>query len=170
MWNAAFEVGGATCTMQQFEQLTRIHLDHHVVVDFDGFKQMVDAIGGVRMCIPQDMVDGTYTHTTIKAGKNRLLDGTEARTYARMRHIFTPDGKRIGDGSDISRTRRQQALVGSIAREAVSAGTLANPFTLRKFLKAVIDSVTVDEGLGNVAKLVGLGLQFKASVWATSSS
>ncbi|MFT4287808.1 LCP family protein [Nocardioides sp.] len=161
MWNEAFAYGGATCTMQQFEQLTDIRLDHHVVVDFDGFKKMVDAIGGVRMCIPEDMVDDSYTHTTIKAGKNRLLDGEESRTYVRMRHITNPEGEEIGDGSDISRTRRQQAFIGAMANQAMSAGVLANPFKLRSFLKAVIDSVTVDKGLGNIAKLVQLGLQFK---------
>lgn len=161
LWNEAFAYGGSACTMQQFEQLTHIRLDHHVVVDFDGFKNMVDAIGGVRMCIPEDMVDDTYTHTTIKAGKNRLLDGEETRTYVRMRHITNPSGEMIGDGSDISRTRRQQAFMGAMVNQAMSAGVLANPIRLRNFLKAVIDSVTVDTGLGDIANLADLALQFK---------
>ncbi|UDY23543.1 LCP family protein [Nocardioides sp. Kera G14] len=161
LWNEAFAVGGAVCTMQQFEQLTGIRLEHHIVVDFYGFKTMVDAIGGVRMCIPEDMVDNDYTHTTIKAGKDRLLDGDESRTYVRMRHITNPQGDPIGDGSDVSRTRRQQAFIGAIANQAMTAGVLANPVKLRNFLKAVIDSVTVDKGLGNLRKMAGLGLQLR---------
>ena len=54
MWNEAFALGGPACTMQQFEQLTGVRLDHFVVVDFEGFRGMVDAIGGVEMCIPED--------------------------------------------------------------------------------------------------------------------
>ncbi len=161
MWNAAFAVGGSACTMQQFEQLTGIQLDHNIVVDFDGFKDMVDAIGGVHMCIPDDMVDNSYTRTTIKAGKNRLLNGVESRTYVRMRHITNEAGERIGDGSDISRTRRQQAFIGAMAKQVLSAGTLANPIRLANFLKAAMRSLQVDPGLGNVVKLADLGLQFK---------
>ena len=62
MWNEAFSVGGPACTIQQFEQLTGVRLDHFVVVDFDGFKDMVDAIGGVEVCIPEDIVDPVARH------------------------------------------------------------------------------------------------------------
>ena len=57
MWNAAFSVGGPACTIRQFEQLTKVKIDHFVVLDFNGFKDMVDAIDGVKVCIPEDVDD-----------------------------------------------------------------------------------------------------------------
>ena len=57
MWNEAFALGGPACTIQQFEQLTGVRIDHYVVVDFNGFQDMVDAIDGVQVCIPEDIDD-----------------------------------------------------------------------------------------------------------------
>ena len=53
MWNEAFSVGGPACTIRQFEQLTDIRIDNYVVVDFQGFQAMVDAIDGVEVCVPR---------------------------------------------------------------------------------------------------------------------
>lgn len=154
-WNAAYNVGGPACTIAQFQANTDLHIDHFVVVDFNGMKNMVDAIGGVRMCVPFDLVDDRYTHTTIKAGKNRLLDGTESRAYVRMRHI---EGL---DGSDLSRTRRQQAFIGAMVKEVMSSGTLTNVVKVKDFLGATLESLTVDEGLGKINDMAGLALQFR---------
>src|SRR3546814_18606238 len=55
MWNEAFNLGGPACTIRQVEQLTGIYVDHFVVVDFNGFKGMVDALDGVKVCIPADV-------------------------------------------------------------------------------------------------------------------
>src|SRR6478609_11054663 len=57
MWNDAFNIGGAGCTIRQFEQLTHVPVDHYIVVDFNGFRSMVDAIGGVDVCLPHAVVD-----------------------------------------------------------------------------------------------------------------
>ena len=59
-WNAAFAIGGPGCTMQQFEQLTGVLIDHYVVVDFNGFQGMVDAIGGVQVCVPEEINDQAH--------------------------------------------------------------------------------------------------------------
>lgn len=154
-WNAAFALGGPSCTIAQFQMNSNLHVDHFVVVDFNGMKNMVDAIGGVRMCVPFDLVDDRYLHTTIKAGKNRLLDGEEARNYVRMRHI---EGL---DGSDLSRTRRQQAFIGAMAKQVLSAGTLANPIKVKDFLGATLETLTVDTGLGKINDIAGLAMQFQ---------
>lgn len=158
-WNSAYGIGGPVCTVAQFEENTKVHVDDFAVVDFNGFKAMVDAIGGVTMCVPFDLTDSEYVRTTIKAGKNRRLDGEEARAYVRMRKIEAlPSATR---GSDLSRTRRQQEFLGAMAKQVLNAGTLSNPVTVTKFLQSVMGSLTVSEGLGNVTKLGQLGAKFQ---------
>jgi LCP family protein required for cell wall assembly len=152
MWNEAFDIGGPGCTIQQFEQLTNVHIDHYIVVNFGGFKSMVDAIGGVDVCLPKAVHD-TIGHINLPAGTHKLT-GMQALNYVRERHA-------LGDGSDIGRMKRQQAFIASMAHAAVSANTLANPIHLTKFLDAATKSLTVDPGLKSLGKLVGLGYQFR---------
>lgn len=152
MWNEAFALGGPACTIQQFEQLTDIRLDHFVVVDFEGFRGMVDAIGGVEMCIPEDIDDPAH-NIHIEAG-TRKLKGNEALNYVRERYA-------VGDGSDVGRMKRQQAFIASMAHQVVTAGTLARPDRLIRFLDSATKSLTVDPGLENLVKIAGLGNQVK---------
>lgn len=156
MWNAAFAYGGPACTISQFQHDTGIPVDYSVVVNFGGFKGMVDAIGGVDVCVPQTFYD-SYTKTTFDAGTHKL-SGTKALAYVRVRHG-------IGDGSDIGRTRRQQAFIASMINQVMTANTLANPIKVVKFLRAATQSLELSEvastGLGNIQDLAGLALQFK---------
>ena len=121
MWNEAFNLAGPGCTISQFEQTTGVPVDHHVVLDFQGFQDMVDAVNGVQVCIPEtvdDRAHGIY----LEAG-TREISGKEALSYVRQRYA-------VGDGSDIGRLKRQQAFMSAMANKVVSAGTLANPVTL----------------------------------------
>jgi LCP family protein required for cell wall assembly len=152
MWNDAFNIGGPACTIEQFEQLTHVPVDHFVVIDFAGFQSMVDAIGGVDVCIPH-AVNDPIGHIQLPAG-NHKLSGIQALNYVRERHS-------LGNGSDIGRIKRQQAFIASMAHTAISANTLANPLHLTKFLDAATKSLTVDTGLKSIAKLVGLAYQFR---------
>jgi LCP family protein required for cell wall assembly len=152
MWNEAFALGGPACTMQQFEQLTGVRLDHFVVVNFEGFRGMVDAIGGVEMCIPEPISDPAHG-INIEAG-TRKLKGFEALNYVRARYS-------IGNGSDVGRMKRQQAFIASMTNSVISAGTLARPDRLIGFLNAATSSLTVDPGLKNLVKIADLGAQFK---------
>jgi LCP family protein required for cell wall assembly len=152
MWNEAFSLGGPACTIQQFEQLTGVRLDHYVVVNFEGFKGMVDAIGGVQVCIPEPIVDPAHG-INIPAG-TRKIKGKEALSYVRERYV-------IGNGSDIGRMKRQQAFIASMAHQVVSSGTLARPDRLISFLDSATKSLTVDKGLENVVKIAEMGLQFR---------
>ncbi|MCB0894011.1 MAG: LCP family protein [Nocardioides sp.] len=152
MWNEAFGLGGPACTIQQFEQLTGIRLDHFVVVNFEGFQGMVDAIGGVEVCIPEPIVDPAHG-INIEAG-TRKIKGKEALNYVRERYV-------VGNGSDIGRMKRQQAFIASMAHQVVTAGTLARPDHLVRFLDSATKSLTVDRGLENVVKIAQLGIQFK---------
>lgn len=152
MWNEAFAVGGPACTIQQFQTLTDIKVDHFVVVDFAGFKDMVDAIDGVPVCIPEDISDPAHD-IDIKAG-TRELRGKEALNYVRARYT-------LGDGSDIGRVKRQQAFIAAMANKVVSGGVLARPDRLIGFLRAATKSLTVDPGLDNFVKISKVGLGFK---------
>jgi LCP family protein required for cell wall assembly len=152
MWNDAFNIGGPGCTVRQFEQLTGVRVDHYVVVDFNGFKSMVDAIGGVEVCLPH-AVDDPIGHITLPAGTHKFT-GTQALNYVRERHS-------LGNGSDIGRMKRQQAFVASMAHQAISADTLANPIHLAKFIDAATKSLTLDPDIGSISKLVGLAYQFR---------
>src|SRR3954452_15962496 len=152
MRNDAFNTGGPACTVRQFEQLTKIPIDHFLVVDFSGFKGMVDAIGGVEVCLPHQVND-PIGHITLPAGTHTFT-GTQALNYVRERHD-------LGNGSDIGRMKRQQAFVASMAHTAISANTLANPIKLYKFLNAATKSLTLDPDIGSISKLVGLAYQFR---------
>jgi LCP family protein required for cell wall assembly len=152
MWNDAFNIGGPGCTVRQFEQLTGVRVDHYIVVDFNGFKSMVDAIGGVEVCLPH-AVDDPIGHITLPAGTHKFT-GDQALNYVRERHS-------LGNGSDIGRMKRQQAFVASMAHAAISANTLANPIHLTRFIDAATKSLTLDPGIGSISKLVGLAYQFR---------
>jgi LCP family protein required for cell wall assembly len=151
MWNEAFSVGGAACTIRQFEQLTDIRINNYVVVDFRGFQAMVDAIDGVEVCVPQDIDDREHG-IVIKAG-TREISGKEALAYVRVRHV---EGT---DGSDLGRIQRQQAFVAAMVNKVVSGNVLARPDRLISFLNAATNSLTTD--IANIGRMARIGVEFK---------
>lgn len=134
-WNEAYQVGGPGCTRQQLEQLTGVPVDRFVVVDFGQFKDMVNALDGVEICVPQD-IDDTTGNIHLKAG-TREVDGTEALAYARVRYG-------ISGGIDPYRTRRQQALIGAMIDKALTAGMVARPDKLASFISAATTKLQTD--------------------------
>jgi len=146
-FNDAYTIGGPACTIRTVEQLTRVRIDHYVVVDFAGFTEMVDALGGVEICLPRAVHDAR-SKIDLPAGRTEV-DGTEALGYVRLRHG-------IGDGGDLGRVARQQAFISAVLQEVTSAGTLANPKKLYGVLDTATRAVTVDPGLGSLPKLAGL--------------
>ena len=153
MFNDAFAVGGPLCTVKTVEHLTDVRIDHFVVVDFNGFKKVVDALGGVQVCVPQEVND-TTGHIHLPAGTYNVT-GQRALDYVRVRHdLGVPNG-------DIGRMKRQQAFLASMTNKAISAGTLANPVRLYRFLDAATKSLTTDPGLASLGKLAGLARSLK---------
>ena len=152
MFNTAFTVGGAQCTIQTVEELTGIYIDHFVTVDFNGFKDMVDAVGGVEVCIPKD-VDDDEVDIHLDAGTQELT-GQDALNYVRERHVLSLTG-------DIGRMKRQQAFIASMVNKVMSAGTLSRPDQVYSFLDAATDSIAVDEDLDSLGALFDLVTQFK---------
>lgn len=145
-WNDAYATGGPACTIRQVEQLTDILIDKYVVVDFNGFKDMVDALDGVEVCIPEDIVD-TEHGITLEAG-TREISGDEALSYVRVRNV--------GDGTDLQRIKRQQTFISSMISEVVGADMLARPDRLIRFLNAATSSLTTDfDNIAQIADLAG---------------
>jgi LCP family protein required for cell wall assembly len=154
MFNAAYAVGGPLCTVKTVEKLTNIRVNHFVVVDFNGFRRVVDALGGVEVCVPREVND-TTGHIYLPAGTYDVK-GQRALDYVRVRHDIG-----TSENGDIGRMKRQQTFLASMAHKAVSAGTLANPVRLYRFLDAATKSLTTDSGLASIGRLTGLAKSLK---------
>jgi LCP family protein required for cell wall assembly len=146
MWNAAYDID-YTCTIKQFIATTGIPLSHYVIVNFASFQSMVDALGGVTVCLPQKL-DDSVANIHFPAG-TQTLHGLQALQYVRVRHG-------IGDGSDLDRTHRQQAFIGSMVRAALSGSTMSNPTKLYNFLSAATKGLEMDPEFKNLAALTGV--------------
>ncbi|WP_425575656.1 LCP family protein [Streptomyces gobitricini] len=146
-FNSAFEFGGTACTVRTLEKLTGIRVDHHVVIDFRGFKDMVDAVGGVRVCVTEP-IDDPDARVRLKPGA-RTLNGEQALGYVRAR-------KSLGNGSDTERMDRQQQFLGALVNKVQSNGVLLNPARLYPVLDAATRSVTTDPGLDSLKDLYDL--------------
>ena len=143
-FNTAFAVGGPACTIKAVEYLTHVRIDHFLVVNFQGFESVVNALGGVPICLAHAVYD-KKSHFSETAGTH-LLNGKDALAFARLRH-------NIGDGSDISREDRQQVFMSAVVRTATSKGVLTNPVKLYEVMDAITKSLTVDPGLGTLDDL-----------------
>jgi LCP family protein required for cell wall assembly len=161
-FNAAFAYGAesgsisdaAACTIKTVESLTKVRIDDFVVVDFIGFVGMVNALGGVPICIPNNM-SSTDAGLNVKAGF-QTLDGETAIAFARARK-----GPGLGDGSDTGRITRQQQLLGATVRQAQSKNLLTDAGSLYKFLNAATSSLTASPDMASIPKLVGLALSLR---------
>ncbi|MER6029462.1 LCP family protein [Streptomyces sp. NPDC001851] len=147
MFNHAFQVGGSACTIRTVEKLTDIRIDHHVVVDFSGFKEMVDAVDGVQVCL-KEPIDDKAARLKLPAGKV-VLDGEQALGYVRAR-------KSLGGGSDTERMERQQRFLGALVDKVQSNDVLLNPVKLYPVLDAATSSLTTDPELASLRGLYQL--------------
>jgi LCP family protein required for cell wall assembly len=151
-FNAAFDIAGPGCTIKAVEEMTGLNINNFMMVDFGGFKRIVDAIGGVEICLKEDVND-EKSGLVLSKGKH-TVEGEEALAFVRAR-------KTLGDGSDTSRIRRQQAFISSLTRKVLSSGTLLNPATLVSLLDAATQSLTADPQLANIDNLRALALSMK---------
>jgi LCP family protein required for cell wall assembly len=151
-FNAAFSTAGPACTITTVEQLTGLYIDHFAVVDFKGFEAMVDAVGGVSMCLTAPVSD-SKSHLDLPAGTS-LLDGKTALAFVRTRYA-------MGDGSDTARIHRQQGFLSALTRKIKSAGVLLNPVKLYKLLDATTSSLTMDPAFASLKELQSIALSLK---------
>ncbi len=139
--NAALGIGGPPLMVQTVEQDTGLTIDDYVEVNFLGFVKVIDALGGVNICLPY-AVDDHYSGLHMSAGTHHV-NGITALEYARDRHSFAT--------SDLARIQDQQQLISTALTEAISSGLLANPVRLERFLSAASAAVRVDQGFNVVS-------------------
>ncbi|MBO1750967.1 LCP family protein [Actinotalea sp. BY-33] len=162
MFNSAFVIGSqsgettdaAACTIRTVEQNTGVRIDEFVVVDMAGFIDMVDALGGVPICLPEPINSPKANNLVLEAGQ-QTLDGNTALNYARAR---TGVGL---DGSDTGRINRQQRLIAATANSVLSKNLLTDVPELVRFLNAVTRSLTVSEGISSIPDLTGLAFSLR---------
>ncbi|HEU5331220.1 MAG TPA: LCP family protein [Actinocrinis sp.] len=146
MFNSAFDTGGISCTVKTVEELTGIRITHFIVLDFTGFVKVVNALGGVRVCVTQPISD-TDSGLRLPAGAT-TLSGEQALAFVRVRHI--------GNGSDLDRITRQQYFLGELESQVRAAGVLTNPLKTYNVMDAATKAIVTDPGLGSVSGLLGL--------------
>ena len=148
--NSAMATGGPALLIATIEHLTRIRVDNYLQIDFAGFQQMVEELGGVEVCLLRDVKE-TDSRIDLKAGR-QVVRGEQALAFVRQRKGL-PNG-------DIDRIKRQQAFIASIARKALSSGTLLNPSRLNGFLDVATRAVDADDQLSGT-ELSALALRLR---------
>jgi len=149
--DGALNIGGPTCAVKTVEDLTGITLDHFVEFDFNSFRTMVDAIGGVQVCVPKGGYHDPKSHINLSAGLH-LLKYTQALNYVRTRDsLGGPDA-----GGDLPRIEVQQSFISSIVQKVNKQGLLNNAGEMLSLANTATKALTVDSGLGSVSELLGL--------------
>ncbi|MCZ7377777.1 LCP family protein [Micromonospora sp. WMMC250] len=146
--NAAFAFGGLPLAVRTVECFSDVRIDHVMAIDFGGFKEVTDALGGVDLKVERTVTSIHKPYRTFTKGTNHM-DGAEALDWIRQRKQF-PDG-------DFARMRHQQEFLRALMDKAASSGTLANPKKLNDFLQSVTKAVTVDQGFS----VTDMALQFR---------
>ncbi len=147
MFNSAYAVGGPACAVRTVEKLTGLRMDHYLEVDFTGFKNLVNALGGVPLTTTQAIRD-PKSHLDLDAGSH-TLNGDQALGLVRTRHG-------IADGSDLGRIQLQQAFMKALMDRVRGLGLLTSPTKLFSVADTATSAVTTDTGLGSVGKLMSL--------------
>ena len=132
--NAAFAYGGSPLLVRTLQDLVGVPIDHVALVDFEGFKNMTDAVGGVNVYAEEASNSRGYS---FHKGYNQM-DGAAALAFVRER-------KQLSEG-DISRGRRQQAVIKALMLKSLSKDELTNPVKLAQFVDAGTSNLTVDNG------------------------
>lgn len=154
MFNTAYALGGPACTMKTVETITNVPINHFVVVDFSGFKEIVDKIGGVEMCVPNEVND-PIGDIYLKAGTYNMK-GKTALDYVRVRH-----GIGDVDTGDIGRMKRQQAFMSAVLGKLLDQDIIGDPIQTYDIAKTVAGTLTTDEELGSVTTLGKLGMSMR---------
>ncbi|WP_375423845.1 LCP family protein [uncultured Friedmanniella sp.] len=133
--NAAFAYDGPKLLEQTIEQNTGLRIDGYLEIGLGGFADVIDALGGIRMCLPKAIRDQD-SHLDLPKGC-QVLDGTNALGYVRMRKA-DPLG-------DLGRVQRQRAMLAAVAAKAASPATVANPVRYWRLNHAAAESVVLGE-------------------------
>ncbi|MFY0544536.1 LCP family protein [Brevibacillus sp. H7] len=149
--NTALADGGPELAMETVSQFTGLPVEHYMITDFEGFKGLIDAVGGVELEVEKNMryrdpSDNGVYDIDLKKGWQRL-DGSKALQYVRFRHDAL---------SDYTRTERQRKLLKALAAQMKSGTTLIQ---LPNILKSVTPYVQTNLSSLDMLKLAALGLR-----------
>lgn len=154
--NSAFNDGPDVLveTLQQGDLRLPIH--HYVEIDFSGFKSLVDALGGVEICVDFATRD-VNTGLNITEPGCHILDGQQALAYARSRHYeeYRDEQWREDPSSDLGRTKRQQQFV-NLALQTALERIKVDPFASGRLVTAIGSSLSVDDELDPIAAATSL--------------
>jgi LCP family protein required for cell wall assembly len=134
--NAAYAFGGPKLLAKTVQNATGLQINHYMGIGFGGLVNVVDAVGGVRMCIPQNLDDPASGLHLKKGCQN--LSGAQALGFVRTRHLFATQ--------DLQREQNQRVFIKALLTKMTSVGTLANPFTAFSAANGAASSLTVDKG------------------------
>ncbi|MFD1825309.1 LCP family protein [Mumia zhuanghuii] len=149
--NAAFANYGPNGAISTVEHLTNLRLDHMVIMDWDGFRDMTEAVGGVRVYIPETFYD-TSQKVSWEKGWHKLK-GKKALQYVRTRYG-------LGDG-DFDRIKRQQNFIRLLLKKMMSTENISNPIKLQKTVGSVAKHLTIDENF-SVSTITDLAWNMKS--------
>jgi LCP family protein required for cell wall assembly len=134
--NAAFSFGGPKLLAKTVQNVTGLRIDHYMEIGFGGFVHVVDAVGGVRMCLKTSLYDQA-SGARLKKGC-QTLDGDQALAYVRTRHNFSDQ--------DLQRVQDQRLFMRALLTKLTSPGVILNPFASVPAALGVANTVTVDQG------------------------
>ncbi|KUJ64444.1 transcriptional regulator [Streptomyces albus subsp. albus] len=146
MFNTAYEVGGPACAVKTVESMTGIRMDHYLEVDFTGFKNLIDKLGGVKLTTTEPIHD-PKSHLHLAAGRH-TLDGEQSLGLVRTRHG-------VGDGSDLGRIKLQQAFIKALIDQMKSVDVFSSPKKLYDLADVSTKALTTDSELASVDRLLG---------------
>lgn len=155
--NTSLSRGGAGCTLATWENLTGVYIDHWMTIDFAGVVSMADAIGGVEVCVEQNVWDRPLpavpggSGLKMKAGEKKVK-GKQALQWLRTRHAW---------GSDLLRARAQHMYMNSMIRGLKDQNVFTDTGRLMGLAESATKSLKVSEEIGTVKKLYDLGMQLK---------
>ncbi|GHA90034.1 MULTISPECIES: LCP family protein [Streptomyces] len=144
MFNSVYSEIGPACVVKTVEKMSGVRIDHYMEINFAGFKDLVDAIGGVTIEVDEPIHDKA-SGLDLAAGSHKL-DGTESLAYVRTRHG-------VGDGSDLGRIGLQQQFLFALLTEVKSKDLLGSPATAYRIAGSATKSLTTDEGLASLSSL-----------------
>jgi LCP family protein required for cell wall assembly len=134
--NAAFAFGGGQLLAETVQNATGLRINHYMSIGFGGLVNVVNAVGGVRMCLPSAMVDPA-AGLNLKAGC-QTLNGAQALGYVRSRHLFA--------NQDLQRVQDQRLFLRALLSKLTSTSTLINPFSSVPAGFGAAQALTVDQG------------------------
>ena len=132
--NEAFAAYGPLGTWRTIENLSQVRIDHMMVIDYAGFNELTEAVGGVDVYVPQTVYDSQQDQEWTKGWHH--IEGELALKYVRMRHGLLE--------GDFDRIDRQQNFLRAVLQKTLADGTIGDPFKLNRVLGAITDHLAVD--------------------------